>query len=199
MKATTIDDQVKVYSSTDANGVSIATLPTGSEIEFGGTKKKGGKVWVPITLSTGQQAFIPGNTRIQIIREGSLLQKDVELHSEPSSGSLLKAKLARNTKVYILQVVKGDGQDWVRVRDETRNEGYISGATRIRVVQQKTKASGRKSMVSGGMWLIAGLVIVFSNSAQTVGSSYNLLGYGALIFGAVMLITGIVQYVTATS
>ncbi len=199
MKATTIDDQVKVYSSTDANSVSIATLPAGSEIEFGGTKKKGGKVWVPITLSTGQQAFIPGNTRIQIIREGSLLQNDVELHSEPSSGSLIKAKLARNMKVYILQVVKGDGQEWVRVRDETRNEGYISGATRIRVVQQKTKASGRKSMVSGVMWLIAGLVIVFSNSAQTVGSSYNLLGFGALIFGAIMLITGIVQYVTATS
>ena len=199
MKAITLDDQVKVYSSTDANSVSIATLPKGSEIDFGGSKRKAGKEWVPITLSTGQQAFIPGNTHIQIIREGSLLQNDVELHADPSSGSLIKSRLARNAKVYILEVVKGDGQEWVRVRDENRSEGYIPGATRIRVVQQKTKAAARKSMVSGVMWLVAGVVIVFSNSAQTVGSSYSLLGFGALAFGAIMLITGIVQYVKAPS
>jgi hypothetical protein len=200
MKARILDPQVKVYSSTDAYAVSIATLPEGSEVEFGGAKRKAGKVWVPITLSTGQQAFIPGDTRIFIIREGMLLQNNVELRAEPSRGSLIKSQLARNTKVYILQVVKGDGQDWVRVRDTTNgSEGYIPGETRIRVLQQKTKASGRKSMTSGVMWLIAGLVITFSNSAQTSGSSFSLLGYGALLFGAVMLISGIFQYVTAPS
>jgi hypothetical protein len=199
MKARILDQQVKIYSSTDANSVSIGTLPEGSEIEFGGAKKKDGKLWVPITLSTGQQAFIPGDTRIYMIREGSLLQNNVELHTEASSGSLIKSQLARNTRLYILEVVKGDGQDWVRVRDMNGTEGYIPGSTRIRVVQQKTKASGRKSMLSGAMWLIAGLVITFSNTATTPGSSYSLLGYGALLFGGVMLISGIVQYVTAPS
>jgi hypothetical protein len=190
---------VKVYSSTDANSVSIATLPEGSEIEFGGAKRKAGKVWVPITLSTGQQAFIPGDTHIFVIREGSLLQNNVDLHAEPSSGSLIKSQLARNAKVYILQVVKGEGQDWVRVRDTSRSEGYIPGETRIRVVQQKTKASGRKNMITGTMWLVAGVVIIFSNSTTTAGSSFSLLGYGAILFGAVMLISGIVQFVTAPS
>jgi hypothetical protein len=199
MKARILDSQVKVYSSTDANAVSLATLPEGSEIEFGSAKRKAGKLWVPITLSTGQQAFIPGETHIYIIREGSIMQNSVELHAEPSSGSLIKSQLARNAKVYILQVVKGDGQDWVRVRDINATEGYISGDTRIRVVQQRTKASSRKNMVTGVMWLIAGLVITFSNSAPASGSSFSLLGYGALLFGAVMLISGIVQYVTAPS
>jgi len=197
MKARILDPQVKVYSSTDANAVSIANLPEGSEIEFGGSKRKAGKVWVPITLSTGQQAFIPGETRIFVIREGSLLQNNVELHAEPASGSLIKQQLVRNTKVYILQVVKGDGQDWVRVRDMSGSEGYIPGETRIRVLQPKTKASGRKNMLSGAMWLIAGLVITFSGSSPSVTSSYNLLGYGAILFGAVMLISGLVQYLTA--
>jgi hypothetical protein len=197
MKARILDSQVKVYSSTDANAVSIATLPEGSEIEFGGVKRKAGKLWVPITLSTGQQAFIAGETRIFIVREGSIMQNNVELHAEPSSGSLVKSQLARNAKVYILQVVKGDGRDWVRVRDINGSEGYIAGDTRIRVLQQRTKALGRKNMISGAMWLIAGLVITFSNSGSTAGSSFSLLGYGALLFGAVMLISGIVQYVTA--
>lgn len=199
MKARILDPQVKVYASTDKNAISIATLTEGSEIEFGATKRKAGRVWVPITLSTGQQAFIPGDSRIAVIRQGMLLQNDVELRTEPSSGSILKGKLARNSKVYILKVVKGDGQDWVRVRDTNGSEGYIRGETRIKVIQQKTKASGRKNIVSGVMWLIAGLVITFSNTTPTTGSSFGLLGYGALLFGVVMLISGIFQYVTAPS
>ena len=197
MKARILDPQVKVYSSMDENAVSIASLPEGSEIEFGGAKRKAGKLWVPITLSTGQQAYIHGETHIFVMREGSLLQNNVDLHAEPSGGSLIKQQLARNSKLYILQVVKGEGQDWVRVRDATGNEGYISGDTRIRVLQQKTKAMGRKNMLTGAMWLIAGLVITFSGSAATSGSGFNLLGYGAILFGAVMLISGVVQYVTA--
>lgn len=197
MKARILDPQVKVYSSMDANAVSIATLPEGSEIEFGGAKRKAGKVWVPITLSTGQQAFIPGETHIFTIRQGSLLQNNVDLHAEPSGGSLIKQQLARNSKLYILQVVKGEGQDWVRVRDVNGNEGYISGDTRIRVLQQKTKALGRKNMLTGAMWLIAGLVITFSGTSPATGSSFYLLGYGAILFGAVMLISGLVQFLTA--
>jgi hypothetical protein len=49
------------------------------------------------------------------------------------------------------------------------------------------------------MWLVAGIIIIFSNSAPASGSSFSLLGYGAILFGAVMLISGIVQYVTAKS
>ncbi len=199
MKAMVIDDQIKVYSSTDANSVSIASLPKGSEINYVGTKKSAGKMWIQIALSTGQPAFISGDTRIHIIREGSIMQNNVELHAQPSSESLVKSQLALKTKVFILEVVKGDGVDWVRVRDGSGSEGYIQGTTRIRLEQQRTKASGRRSMVSGAMWLAAGLVIVFSQSAQTPGGGYIYLGYGALAFGAIMFISGIYQYVTAQS
>jgi hypothetical protein len=197
MKARTLDPEVKVYSSIDANAVSIATLPKGSEIEFGATRRKGGKLWVPISLSTGQQAFISGDARLFVIRQGSLLQDNVDLLTEPSEGSLVKQQLSRSTKLEILQVVKGDGQDWVKVRDANGSEGYISGNTRIRVTQQKTKAMGRKNILSGAMWLIAGLLIIFSGSSGTSSSSFTLLGYGALLFGAIMLISGVVQFFTA--
>lgn len=196
MKARIIDTQVKVYSSLDANAVSLATLPEGSEIEFGGAKRKAGKLWIPITLSTGQQAFIPGETKLFIIRQGSLLQNTVDLHAEPSSSSFVKQQLNRNSKFYILQVVKGDGQDWVKVRDMSGSEGYIDGNTRIRVMPQKTKAQGRKSILSGVMWVIAGLVITFSGSSPA-SSGFYLFGYVAILFGLIILILGIVQTVTA--
>ncbi len=199
MKAMILDPQVKVYSSFDANSVSIATLPSGSEIEFGAPKRKAGKLWVPITLSTGQQAFIPGETRLFIIRQASLMQNNIDLHTEPSTTSMVKQQFTRNTKVYILEVVKQENQDWVRVRDMNGMEGFIQGNTSIRVIQQKTKALGRKNMLSGAMWLIAGLVITFSGSSPASGGSFILFGYGAILFGAFMLISGLVQFLTAQS
>jgi hypothetical protein len=196
MRARILEPQVKVYTSMDANAVSLTTLPEGTEVEFGGAKRKAGKLWVPITLSTGQQAYIPGETKIFVIQQGSILQNNVDLRSEPSSGSLIKQQLARNTKVYILQVVKGDGQDWVKVRDMNGSEGYIDGNTRIRVTAQKTKAQGRKNMFSGAMWLIAGAVVTFSGSSPA-SSGFYLLGYLAIAYGLVMVISGIVQMITA--
>lgn len=197
MKARVLDDQVKVYSSMEANAISIATLDAGSEIEIGATKRKAGKLWVPVVLPNGQQAFIPAETRIQLVRQGALLQNNIALLAEPVEGALVKQHLSRNTKLEIVQVVKDEGKDWVKVRVENGMEGYISGNTRIRLIQQKTKAGGRKNILSGAMWLIAGLVIVFSNSSSNTGGSFIVFGYGAILFGAVMLISGLVQYFTA--
>lgn len=197
MKARIIDPQVKVYSSLDANTVSIATLNEGSEVEFGAPKRKAGKLWLPITLSTGQQAYISGETRLFHIRLASLMQNNVEMRSEPSSSSMVKQQLPRGTRVYVIEVIKKENEDWVRVRDMNGAEGYISGNTGIRVVQERTKAMGRKNMLTGVMWLIAGLVITFSGGSPASGGSFILLGYGALLFGGVMLVAGLVQLLTA--
>jgi len=199
MKARTLDGQVKVYSSMDANAVSFAVLPEGSEIEFGAARRKGGKVWVPITLSTGQQAFIPGDARIYMIKRGALMQKNADVFNEPSKESLVKQQLDRNSRFDILKVEEADGKRWVRIRDTNGNEGYMDGNTRIRVIQQKTKALARKNILSGAMWLIAGLLITFSSTSAASGSGFIILGYGAILFGAFMLISGLVQFFTAPS
>jgi hypothetical protein len=197
MKARILDQQVNVYSSMDANSISIATLKEGSEIEFGGSKRKGGKVWVPVILSTGQQAFIPGDAHIFVIREGALLQGNVEMHAEPSSDSLVKQKMDRNTKIAVLQVVRGDGEDWVMVRDAHGNEGFISGNTRIRVLQQKTKSQGRKNMLTGVLWIAAGIVVIYPYFTPSKGGAIIYLGYAAMVFGVAMLVTGIYQFTTS--
>jgi hypothetical protein len=197
MKATILDPQVKVYSTMDENGVSIATLSQGMEVEFAGTKRKAGKMWVPVILATGQQAYLPGDARIFPIREGDLMQDSVDVQTEASTDSTVKQSLTRNARMSILEVVKEGDERWVRIRDTAGSEGYIPGDTRIRLIQQKTKAMGRKNILNGIIWLIAGGIISFSGAPAVSGSGFTLLGYGALIFGLVMVIYGIVQFVTA--
>lgn len=197
MKARILDSQVKVYSSTDEHAVSIATLEKGMEVEFGGVKRNAGKIWVTIVLSTGQLAYLPGDARVFAIREGALMQDKVDMHSEPSAGSLVIQQLPINTRLDILEVVHEGEARWVRVRDKNGKEGFIDGETRIRVIQQKTKAMGRKNIITGLMWLVAGGIISFSGAPAVSGAGFTLLGYGALLFGAGMLVYGIFQFVKA--
>ncbi len=196
MKGIILDPQVKVYSSMDDNSVSMATLEKGSEIEYAAPKRKGGKVWVPILLQTGQTVYITGDTRVFTVRLGELMDQTVDLYDAPSSTATVKQQLPRTTKVSILQVVKDEGVDWVRIRSTDGVEGYISGNTRIRLVQQRTKAGARRNLITGTMWVIAGVIIAFTQNTSG-SSSFTLLGYGAILFGAVMLISGLVQYFTA--
>jgi hypothetical protein len=197
MKGRILDPQVKVYSSMDDNTVSMATLKEGNEVEFGGVKRKAGRFWRSVSLDNGQQGYIAAEAGIYPIRKGALMQDKVEVHSEGSADSPVTQQLAGNVKILILQVIKGEGDGWVRIRDENGNEGYISGSTRIKLIQEKTKAMGRKNVVTGLMWLIAGLVIAFSGSSAFSGGSFSLLGYAAIAFGVIMLVIGARQYFTA--
>ncbi|PWB51533.1 MAG: hypothetical protein C3F13_13940 [Anaerolineales bacterium] len=199
MKARILDPQVKAYSSMDEKALSIAYLKEGDEINFGSPKKKAGKLWVPIVLSSGQQAYISGDTRLFVIREAALMQAKVDVFTEPSAESTIKYQLSRNAKFSIQRVIKGGSQDWVRIKDTNGNEGYVFGDTRIRLFQQKTKAMGKKNILTGVMWLLIGVVISFSKITVTSGGSFTVLGYGALLFGAVMLIYGLVQFFTSTT
>jgi uncharacterized protein YgiM (DUF1202 family) len=197
MKAIILDPQVKVYGSIDGNTISIATLNEGSEVEIGPTKRKAGKMWVPVVLSTGQKAYIPGDAKLHIIREGSIMDNNVEMHSEPSAESQVKQQLKRNTRLSILEVIKQENQTWVRVRDISGNEGYIPGETRFRLSPQRSKANGRRSMITGGMWLVAGAIFLYAENPATTSSGLNLIGFAALAFGAIIFISGLVQFLTA--
>ena len=69
--------------------------------------------------------------------------------------------------------------------------------TRIRLAQPKTKALGKKNITTGVMWLLVGVVINFPGFSASAASTFTWIGYGAILFGAGMLIYGLVQYFTA--
>lgn len=199
MRARIIDPQVKLYSSPEANALSLATLVAGTEVEFGKTIKKDGKKWTEVLMPSGQKGYIPAETRIFPFRLGALLANNVPLYTQPSADSLVKATFSRNTKIYMTDVVRTENQDWVKVRDLSGNEGYISGRTPLRALAEKSKALGRKNIISGALWCIGGIVVtVITYNAASGGGSY-VVAWGAILFGFVQLIQGIYQTVTAKS
>lgn len=200
MRARILDQQVKLYSSPEPNALSLATLTEGTEIEFGKVIRAGGQKWVEVIMPSGQKGYLPEATRVFPFRLASPLQNNVPVYSEPSEQSLVRQKLQRNSKIYLTNVSRIGDQDWVQVRDMNGAEGYISGRTRLRVVQQKSKALGRKNMITGALWCIGGIVVTIATyGAASSGGGTYIVAWGAILYGAVQLVTGIYQYFTATS
>ena len=199
MRARILDSQVKLYSTPEPNALSLATLQEGTEIEFGGVKQRNGKQWVEITLPTGQKGYIPGETRIFHLRMATLLQNNVPVYHQATEHSLVRTTLKRNAKVYLVDVTRVEGVDWVKVREPSGIEGFIPGKTRLRVIPEKTKALARKNMISGALWCIGGIIVTAATySASSSGGSY-IIAWGAILFGALQFIQGVYQYFTANS
>jgi hypothetical protein len=198
MRARILDQQVKLYSSPEPNALSLATLAEGTEIEFGKTIKAGGKKWIEVIMTGGQKGYLPDGTKVYPFRLATLLQNNVPVYNQPSSHSLVRITLKRNTKIYLTGVTRSQDQDWVKVRDLTGVEGYISGQTRLRVIPEKSKALARKNMLSGALWCGAGLLIT-GLGATSSGSGTYFVAWGAILYGIIQLITGIYQYFTAAS
>ena len=199
MRARIIDPQVKLYSSPEANAISLATLVAGTEVEFGKTIKKEGKKWTEVLMPSGQKGYIPAETRVFPFRLGALLQNNVSMYTSPSADSLVRATLGRNTKVYMTDVVRTENGDWVKVRDLSGNEGYISGRTPLRAIAEKTKALARKNMISGALWCIGGIVVTVITYNSASGGGTYVVAWGAILFGFIQLIQGIYQFFTAKS
>ena len=194
-----IDPQVKMYSSPEPNSLSLATLVEGTEVEFGKTFNKAGKKWTEVIMPSGQKGYIPAETRVYHFRLGALLQNNVPMYNQPSSQSLVRATLKRNTKVYMTDVVKADNQDWVKVRDLTGVEGYIPGQTPIRALAEKSKALARKNMISGALWCIGGIIVTVTTLKAASGGGTYFIAWGAILFGFLQLVQGIYQFFTANS
>ncbi len=202
MKARIIDQPARVYREADLNSPSITELPIGSEVEIGGVKKKDGKSWVAVVISTGQRGYMPGDARIYQIKQIALLQKSVNMYAEPSAQSAVKMVYKRNTKFFITGKVNQDNIDWVKIRDFTGNEGFIDGKTSIRVIPEAVKATravGGKNMLYGALWCIGGiLVTALTYSAASSGGTY-VVAWGAILFGGIQLLRGLFQFITASA
>lgn len=162
MKVRIIDQPVKVFSEADSHAISLTELPVGSEVELGGVKKKDGKTWVGVTLANDQKGFIPGDARIFQIKQAFLNQGNVNVYSEPSNLSAVKAQFKKKTRFFLTGTVNQDNQAWVKIRDLSGLEGFIEPKTRITVIHEAvkpTKAIGRKNMLYGALWFIGGTLI----------------------------------------
>ncbi len=199
MKARVLDSQVYIYSQPDQSSQIVTQVYGGQEVELGGIKKKDGKSWVKVKLATGQAGYLAGDSKVHIIKLVILLQDNAKIYSSPSLTSIPKGEFKKNNKFYLVEVLKQDDKDWVKVRDMNGNEGFIEGSTKIKRVPIITKAVGKKNMLYGALWFIGGIMVTLGTLAMASGGGTYIVAWGAVLFGGIQFVQGLIQYAQATA
>jgi hypothetical protein len=202
VKARIIEQSAKVYSEADSRSPVMEELAVGKEIELGGVKKNNGLSFVTVTLPSGQKGYLSGDTKIYHIKGAHLVQKSVNVFAEPFTQSRVVTQYGKNAKLYLTGVVKQGGSDWVKVRDDVGNEGFIEGNTKIKVIPEAvtvTRELGGKNMLHGALWCIGGITVTFVtySSAVSSGGGTYVVTWGAILFGGLQFLKGMYQSITA--
>src|SRR5579863_10337399 len=96
MKARIIEQTAMLYPEPTASASPILALPAGSEVELGQVKKSAGLEWVSASLPSGQSGYVLGQTKIFRVKHATVLQDNVDLHTEPSESSGVIARYKKN-------------------------------------------------------------------------------------------------------
>jgi uncharacterized protein YgiM (DUF1202 family) len=195
MKGRIIDPQVKVYGEPDPGSLTVASLASGDEVDFIGMHKVAKKNWAEVALSGGQKGYLPAETKLFFFKQASLQKTSSKIYSRPSSLSSVKGALQKKDRFYILDVIDRDSKEpWVKIRDLSGAEGFIDGNARIKVITEVTRALGKRTMMSGGLWCLAG--ILFASGVIQVASNLGafIIIWGAIAYGTVQFFRGFYQF-----
>ena len=195
MKFKILQETAPLFTQPDANAGPARMLYLGDMGELGKVRKSGGKQWVEVIMLDGSQGFLPGETRIFSMLRASL-NKKTPLYGVADKG-MVKMELPRRTMVTFLDLVEQNGQQWIYVQDDSGNQGYIEGNTTITRRDPVTKKTGLNNMLVGGGFFVAGLVFTIATYSAASGGGTYYLCWGAIIFGLIQFIQGLIQYLTA--
>ena len=195
MKGRIIDPQVKVHGEPDPGSLSVASLTSGDEVDFIGMHKVAKKNWAEVGLSGGQKGYLPAETKLFFFKQASLQKTSSKIYSRPSSLSSVKGALQKKDRFYIIEVIDRDSKEpWVKIRDLSEAEGFIDGNARIKVVTEVTRALGKRTMVSGGLWCLAGILIATGVIMAASNLGAFIITWGAFVYGTVQFFRGFYQF-----
>ncbi len=205
MKGILIDDEVRVYSEPGNESISLTSLKKDDEFELGKVSRKNKQVWVEVTLASGQKGYIKGETHIFEIKKVQLINNENEMRESASEESAVLKTHPKNTVLTAVGFEKTDeNKGWVKVIDDEGTTGFIKGDARIKMYLEPSKAGGRKTMISGGVFALLGIAFYIyttiqaqSQAAEQTGGNTSLITIAIVAFGLMQFAQGLMEYLKA--
>ncbi len=160
----------------------MAELHAGDEFSIGRTVNASGVNWCAATLSDGKAGYVAGTIKVFRIRPVTLAQSTVDVLESPADGSKLKATYMSGDKFTLAGVVKRGETQWVEVRTDSGDVGFVRAGTKIKEIADPQAASNQINISTRKLGFVGW---AFSGGAffgQVPGA--NLGGIGAAFIGA---------------
>ncbi|HBG60497.1 MAG: hypothetical protein A2Y03_10530 [Omnitrophica WOR_2 bacterium GWF2_38_59] len=159
MRVRVLDERADVYQQSNKESNVVGELRLGDEFTLGKVVKYKGAEWVASTMSDGTRGYVLGDIKVYCIREVILCQKNANVYQNPDSNSKVKMTLKKGEKLTLLNLINQNGSDWVEVRTEEGEVGFISAETRVKNIasDELFKEKDYKAFMTGVL-IIGGLI-----------------------------------------
>jgi hypothetical protein len=122
-----LNDRAIVRASMSDQGLTVADLPAGAEVDIGRTHHQAGRDWVEATLPDGRKGYLDGTVGCTVPRKARILHESAELREGTAPGAPVQRRLERGEVVTLLAAGEHEGRPWALVRDGSGVEGFIDG------------------------------------------------------------------------
>jgi len=203
-----------VHLSTDETSPEVQRLDLGAEVELGRVLTNNFVQWVEVLEGTFVKGFIRGDTKVYFIKKMIVDQDEVIVYDMAAPTALEKARYIKGTILYKLDETKVAEQDWIQVKDENGNVGFIHKDTVLKdaepvvvpppppsggpipgvpftptpemreALRISERKAGRNQMLIGALMFVAGCAITAISYSAATSSSSG--GYYWLCFGPVI-------------
>ena len=194
MKIKILQDDAQLYAQVETESTPIRVLQKGEFAELGKVTKARSLQWVELTLADGTHGFILGTTRTFSLMNATINQGKAQMYGTAARGQVI-AELRKGTLLEFLDLIEANGETWIYVRDKTGRQGYIEGTTKILQKARVTKQTGVTNMLVGGGFFVVGTIITIATLNSSSSTGY--ICWGAILFGAIQFIQGLIQFLTA--
>lgn len=202
MRLRMLDDSVPIYPTSDGSSQPISHLQWGTELPLIKIVKRANGNWFALYLGERQTGYISAETPVYQIRKLLVSGQDAQLYAEPGSNVVLKT-LKKATFFTCLDNVSVNGEEWLRIEDAAGQAGFLPPGTKVAsgealpAIEEYVKrpvALGK--ILLGAVLSIGGTAMSIGSfqEAQQKGGTY-VVTWGAVLYGIVLLIQGIVQFI----
>lgn len=132
MKARILENNVVIHLSTDENSPVVQQVPLGTELDLGRVLTNNGVQWVEVMDGAFVKGFIHGGTKVYFVKKMLVNQDEVIMYDMAAPTALERARYIKGTVLYTLDETKAAEQDWIQVRDENGNVGFIHKETALK-------------------------------------------------------------------
>jgi hypothetical protein len=181
MKGVLVDDTAKVHSEPSEISLTITTLTKGDVFELVKKKKNRHGSWYQVILASGQVGYLRGGTQIYAQRQARVFRKTLDLYESPDDQSPVILTLLPKEIIQLSGVEKNGDEVWVHAVTSDGISGYFPGKTVVRIIPESKQGSARKSLLGGGILILAGATFTLIQHGQILIINLILFAIGVFL------------------
>jgi hypothetical protein len=198
MKLRMMAKKTTLYQAASKDSGVVAELNEGDEVEFRHVdKKKKDDPWVEVETDKGEKGFLPGKTRMNLVKRVKLLNESADIYASMSEESEKIGQITKGDAVWVFESPKINGTQWYRIYTAEKLEGYLTDASKFKETNENPLGTFRRDVINSAIVVVLGIIVMFVKTSSATSAWMPILGLATIVFGTVRIGLSVFKYLRA--